>query len=411
MRSNHLVRCTGVVSVLAMLVFAAVVEARPGSISQSNADPATDPPQMGPELLAMAPEEIEAAYEGQEIPEAIRMYLVIVRGGQLDGRGGWFGPAESRFSWEWLAARHGVQPEESIKDEQFDGPPTIFKVLDRDRNKALDKADFDWASNNPWVQQSNMVGRIFRRMDPSGDGRMTSDEWQAFFVRVAGGQETIRIEQLRDAWIGGQTGGFAPGDEPSKDTLIKGLFGSELGSLQEGPDVDAPAPLFELKPLSGGGPVRLADMIGTKPIVLCFGNFTCGPFRSIYPAVEAVQERHPESAHFLLIYVREAHPTDGWAMSSNEKAGVSVAQPTTYDERVAVAGQCAAKLNPRMPLLVDDIGDPVGNAYSGMPARLYVIDREGRVAYKSGRGPFGFKPEEMEQALAMLLLSESGDSR
>ena len=46
------------------------------------------------------------------------------------------------------------------------------------------------------------------------------------------------------------------------------------------------------------------------------------------------------------------------------------------------------------------------NAYSGMSARLYVIDKEGNVAYKSGRGPFGFKPEEMEQALMMLVLSE-----
>ena len=52
-----------------------------------------------------------------------------------------------------------------------------------------------------------------------------------------------------------------------------------------------------------------------------------------------------------------------------------------------------------MPLLVDEIVDPVGNAYSGMPTqRLYVIDRQGKcVAYKSGRGPFGFKSGEMEQ--------------
>ena len=41
-----------------------------------------------------------------------------------------------------------------------------------------------------------------------------------------------------------------------------------------------------------------------------------------------------------------------------------------------------------------------------MPARLYVIDSHGKVAWKSGRGPFGFKPEEMEQALLMLQLAE-----
>jgi hypothetical protein len=69
-------------------------------------------------------------------------------------------------------------------------------------------------------------------------------------------------------------------------------------------------------------------------------------------------------------------------------------------------------LNPAIPLLVDEIDDRTGNAYSGMPARLYVVDVQGRIAYKGGRGPFGFKTGEMEQALLMTLLdsSASGDS-
>lgn len=57
-----------------------------------------------------------------------------------------------------------------------------------------------------------------------------------------------------------------------------------------------------------------------------------------------------------------------------------------------------------MPMVVDAIDDRVGHAYSGMPDRLYLIDENGRVVYKSGRGPFGFKPGEMEQALIMHLL-------
>jgi hypothetical protein len=57
-----------------------------------------------------------------------------------------------------------------------------------------------------------------------------------------------------------------------------------------------------------------------------------------------------------------------------------------------------------MPLLVDDMDDRVGHAYSGMPDRLYVIGRDGRVVYKGGRGPFGFNSGEMEQALILHLL-------
>ena len=59
-----------------------------------------------------------------------------------------------------------------------------------------------------------------------------------------------------------------------------------------------------------------------------------------------------------------------------------------------------------IPLLVDGIDNQVGIRYSGFPDRLYLIDREGKVAYKAGRGPFGFLPGEIEQALVMLLLDE-----
>jgi hypothetical protein len=60
---------------------------------------------------------------------------------------------------------------------------------------------------------------------------------------------------------------------------------------------------------------------------------------------------------------------------------------------------------------VDEINDPVGHAYSGMPSRLYVIDTRGVVAYKSGRGPFGFRVGEMEQSLAMTLLDARQEKR
>lgn len=107
------------------------------------------------------------------------------------------------------------------------------------------------------------------------------------------------------------------------------------------------------------------------------------------------------------MYVREAHPIDGWRMSSNDKAGVSVAQPTTDEERSEVAGKCCASLHMTIPLVVDHVDDRVGHAYSGMPDRLYLIDRDGKVAYKSGRGPFGFEPGELGQQIAMMLAEDA----
>ncbi len=93
-------------------------------------------------------------------------------------------------------------------------------------------------------------------------------------------------------------------------------------------------------------------------------------------------------------------------MSSNDQADIKVKQPTTAKERTAVAKACCESLGITMPMVVDEMDDRVGHAYSGMPDRLYVLDADGRVVYKGGRGPFGFKVGEMEQSLAMLLLDQ-----
>ena len=71
-------------------------------------------------------------------------------------------------------------------------------------------------------------------------------------------------------------------------------------------------------------------------------------------------------------------------MESNDRVGAITAQPKTYDERVDVAQKCGRLLALGFPMLVDTIDDAVGARYSGMPGRLYVIDREGKVAFKSG---------------------------
>ena len=98
---------------------------------------------------------------------------------------------------------------------------------------------------------------------------------------------------------------------------------------------------------------------------------------------------------------------DGWRMESNDKAGVCFPQPRTYEDRCKIARACRDSLKMSVPLVVDGMDDDVGHLYSGMPDRLYVIGRHGRVVYKSGRGPFGFMPGEMEQALVMHLINAS----
>ncbi len=52
-----------------------------------------------------------------------------------------------------------------------------------------------------------------------------------------------------------------------------------------------------------------------------------------------------------------------------------------------------------IPALVDDMDDTANEAYAGWPDRLYLIGRDGKVAYHGGRGPFGFLPEELADAI------------
>ena len=184
---------------------------------------------------------------------------------------------------------------------------------------------------------------------------------------------------------------------------MKGCYRQEIGSLQPGPDLNQAAPDFTLKTVDGKEEVTLSKLVGPKPVVLIFGNFTCGPFCSQSGNVQKLYERYKDRATFVMVYVREAHPKDGWVMSSNEAIGVSLRQPLTYEERVGVAQMCTKKLKFGMPMLVDTIDDTVGARYSGMPSRLYLIDGQGKVAFKNGRGPFGFKTAELENALLWML--------
>ena len=49
-----------------------------------------------------------------------------------------------------------------------------------------------------------------------------------------------------------------------------------------------------------------------------FGNFTCGPFRAIFPEADTLRERYKDRATFVMVYVREAHPLDDEVVESIE---------------------------------------------------------------------------------------------
>jgi hypothetical protein len=106
---------------------------------------------------------------------------------------------------------------------------------------------------------------------------------------------------------------------------------------------------------------------------------------------------------FVVVYIREAHPEEGWILPENRRSGVAVHEPTTDEERQVVAQTCAANLKMNMLTVVDGIDNAVADVYGGWPDRLYLVGTDGRIAYQGGEGPFGFKPEELDEAIARLV--------
>lgn len=90
-------------------------------------------------------------------------------------------------------------------------------------------------------------------------------------------------------------------------------------------------------------------------------------------------------------------------MASNVRQNVVFALPKSMDERNGIAESCVRNLNIRIPALLDSFDNATEVAYTGWPDRLYVLDREGRVAYKSKPGPFGFDPAAMKASLLTVL--------
>jgi alkylhydroperoxidase family enzyme/thiol-disulfide isomerase/thioredoxin len=347
-------------------------------------------------------------------PEWLDMFADILQGSQLGPRDGWFrrAVAQTRFEGPALAAKYDKDGDFALGRGEFPGTSEDFARLDRDGNGVIRGDDIVWPEH---ALAPSPGSSLYFEADADSDGRVTREELVAFFDRAdSDGLGFLSLDDLKrvlpmpGAPRPSPAGAPPMRDEgPDKATLIRGLFQQEIGSLQPGPSVGETAPEFTLRKADGSGTVTLSEQLGEKPVVLVFGNITCGPFRSQAGNVEKLYRRYKDRANFVMVYVREAHPTDGWRMLSNERAEVRLDQPKSFEERVGVAQTCQRKLGFDMPFVVDTIDDAVGGMYSGMPSRLYVIDRDGKVAYKSGRGPFGFKPAEMEQALIWTLTEQA----
>ena len=121
--------------------------------------------------------------------------------------------------------------------------------------------------------------------------------------------------------------------------------------------------------------------------------------------------KYRDRVRFYIIYIREAHPDDGWRVPENLRQDIRVREPRSAAERKAVATLCQINLDLEMPTLVDAIDNPVEEGYIALPMRLYLIGRDGRIVYTGERGPFGFNPETWEEAIRSEIGIDTRQSR
>ncbi|KAK5870145.1 hypothetical protein PBY51_024803 [Eleginops maclovinus] len=98
-------------------------------------------------------------------------------------------------------------------------------------------------------------------------------------------------------------------------------------------------------------------------------------------------------ADFLVIYIEEAHSTDGWSFENN----VDINQHKSLEDRLSAA-QILLQKEPLCPVVVDEMDNSAAIKYGALPERLFAL-QAGKVVYKGGRGPWDYNPMELRAFL------------
>ena len=137
--------------------------------------------------------------------------------------------------------------------------------------------------------------------------------------------------------------------------------------------------------------------------------------------LKELYEQYSDRVEFIVVYVKEAHASDRWWLGrsrsqrlvnrlTSQRARTDIKEPVTLEQRRKVAASCQANLfEGVVPLYVDEMDNHVARLYTSRPTRIYFIDRDGRVIYNPGIGPFGFNPDHLAPVIERYLNeSDSG---
>jgi hypothetical protein len=224
-------------------------------------------------------EAVVRGVRGVSKSEFAEMVTAVLNGSQLGPGEGWFKPGQSRYNWQWLAKRHGISPTKYITRKEFKGPAELFERLDRNHDGVLSADDFDWSDRSMFARASMPSRFWFGFIDTNSNGRISREEWNAYFTKLSKGKDYLTRDDLREGFpvMPPARPPNAPppkDDGPSPLLLILGLLSGELGSPFPGPRVGQMAPDFTLRTQDGKRSYSLSQFRGQKPVVLVLGSFT-----------------------------------------------------------------------------------------------------------------------------------------
>lgn len=99
-----------------------------------------------------------------------------------------------------------------------------------------------------------------------------------------------------------------------------------------------------------------------------------------------------QPVHFVVVYSREPHAGEG--------PFANIEQPKTMEHRCSNAQLCREELSINRTMVIDTMDSAVQEAYGGLPNMVFIIDREGKVAYRSSWAKSHRVSEELENLLS-----------
>ena len=110
-------------------------------------------------------------------------------------------------------------------------------------------------------------------------------------------------------------------------------------------------------------------------------------------------EAYQHQVQFYMVYISEAHPSDGWVTPQNLYDEIDHDQPTNLDQRAEVAHVCQIAMDVKMPMLIDGIDNDIDEKYIAEPTRYYVIGGDRTLVFNGAQGPRGLDPNAWETAI------------